>query len=158
MVTFLGPQGYYLHTAKEGSSDFLDGTQQKTVLDILKEKHPQARGSNHSPTHSVQPHPIIYEQITASTIKTAALRTKGAAGPSGLDAHQWRRLCSSFKTASADLCHSLALVAMCLCSSTIKHHSYLTPLLACRLIALDKCPGVRPIGICETQRRIIAKS
>ena len=34
----------------------------------------------------------------------------------------------------------------------------LSSFLACHLVALDKNPGVRPIGICETVRRIISKS
>ena len=34
----------------------------------------------------------------------------------------------------------------------------LAPFLACRLIALDKNPGVRPIGVCEVVRRIITKA
>ena len=76
---------------------------------------------------------------------------------SGLDAHCWRRLCTSFKSASHDLCQVLALLTKCLCTTYIDPQR-LSPLLACRLIALDKCPGVRPIGICEIVRRIIAKA
>ena len=42
----------------------------------------------------------------------AAIKTQGAAGPSGIDAYVWRRFCSSFKGASrTDLCNALAGVA-----------------------------------------------
>ena len=34
----------------------------------------------------------------------------------------------------------------------------LAPLVACRLVALDKCPGIHPIGIGECARRIIGKT
>lgn len=134
----------------------------KSVLDILRSKHPCA---SPAPTEALlcrsatppSVHPVVFEQITASSIRSAALNTTGAAGPSGLDAHCWRRLCSAFKTASSDLCHSLALLVKRLCTTLVDSKG-ISPLLACRLIALDKCPGVRPIGVCETQRRIIAKA
>ena len=85
------------------------------------------------------------------------LRTNGAAGPSGLDAPCWRRICTSFKSASHDLCHSLAISAQRICTNLVDP-SAIGPLLACRLIALNKNPGVRPIGIGDTARRIIAKA
>ncbi len=56
-----------------------------------------------------------------------------------------------------DLCTAIASVARRLCSSHVDPVS-IAPLLSCRLIALDKNPGVHPIGISDTLRRIIAKA
>ena len=140
-----------------------DDADSHTVLDILKScKHPSPQPATPEavlPNSSETPqlHPVVFDQIDAKSIRSAALCTKGAAGPSGIDAHCWRRLCTSFKSASNDLCHSLALLARRLCVSFVDPKG-LSGLLACRLIALDKFPGVRPIGICETARRIISKA
>ena len=63
----------------------------------------------------------------------------------------------TFKSASNSLCQSLGEVAKRLCSSLVDPQG-LAPLLACRLIALDKCPGVHPISIGDTARRIITRA
>ena len=132
-----------------------------SVLEALKSKHPHAQPATTDALlpdiDPTQVHPVIYDMIDASCIRTAALNTKGAAGPSGLDTHCWRRLCTSFHATSRELCHSLALLTKRLCTTFVDHKG-LSAFLACRLIAIDKCPGVRPIGICETARRIISKA
>ena len=131
-----------------------------TVKDILKSKHHPCQGVSPEFTyHGVPPevHPVIFDSIGAPLIRSIALNTKGAAGPSWMDAYTWRRLCTCFGTASNALCHSLALTAKCLCSVLVDPRC-ISPILACRLIALDKNPGVRPIGIGEIPRRIIAKA
>ena len=64
----------------------------------------------------------------------------------------WRRFCTAFGQRSNDLCSALAAVARRLCTEYVDP----TPLLAytaCRLIPLNKCPGVRPIGIGEVVMR-----
>ena len=131
------------------------------VRDILESKHPSAQPAHPDsviPTEAPPPvHPIVFDALDAATIRMAALHTNGTDGPSGLDAHCWRRLCSSFSGASNELCHSLAKVAIRICTSFVDPRCT-SPLLACRLIAINKNPGVHPIGICQTARRIIAKA
>ena len=122
-----------------------DDAESQTVLDILKSKHPSPQPATPEavlPNSSETPQllPVVFDQIDAKSIRSAALRTKGAAGPSGIDAHCWRRLCTSFKSVSNDLCHSLALLARRLCVSFVDPKG-LSGLLACRLIAIDKCPA-----------------
>lgn len=81
----------------------------------------------------------------------------GAAGPSGIDTAGWKHLCTSFRTHSADLCDALASLAKRICTTYVDPKG-LEALVASRLIALDKCPGVRPIGIGEDICRIIGKA
>ena len=107
--------------------------------------------------NSLDVHPVLLESIDGIAIRSAAIRTNGSAGPSGLDAVGWKRLCTSFQSPSADLCNSLALVAKRICTTYVEPQG-IAPLTACRLITLDKSPGVRLIGVGETARRIIGKA
>ena len=127
----------------------------RTVRDVLIDKHLSGQPAHPESLIEDDPpdvHPVLFESIDASVIRLAALRTTGAAGPSGLDAASWRRLCTSFKSASNDLCHSLAITAQRLYTKFVDP-SAIAPFLACRLIALNKNPGVRPIGIGDTARQ-----
>ena len=72
----------------------------------------------------------MFDALNGVSIRCAALRTKGAAGPSGVDAFCWRRLCTSFRQASDDLCASLALVARRLCTDMVDPVG-LTAFVAC---------------------------
>ena len=84
------------------------------------------------------------------------MQANGAAGLSRLDAYAWKRLCSSFGSASRDLCWALAMAGHRLCS-TFVHPDSVSAFIVCRLIPLNKCPGVRPIGVGKVPRHIIGK-
>lgn len=87
-------------------------------------------------------HPVVFDKLMdAATIRCVVKNTKGAHGPSGLNAYTWRRMCMSFKGASDNLCHALSLTARRLCTEYVDP-AIVAPLMASRLIALDKSPGV----------------
>ena len=134
----------------------------QTVREVLKEKHPEGKPADQDSLLAEDagppaPHPVIFDHLTGNSIRAAALRTFGGAGPSGLDAAGWRRLCCSFHAASKSLCAALAGVARRIATSYVDPEG-LAAFTACRLCPLDKCPGVRPIGISEVPRRLIGKA
>ena len=140
--------------------DTIPDTNDTSVRSILRSKHPAGRPADPEtllPGSKEAVNPIIYNNLDADRILHAALHTKGASGLSGLDAFAWRRLCSSFKSASNDLCQAIAAAARKICTTDI-HPDDISAFVACRLIPLDKRPGVRPIGIGEVPRRIITKA
>ena len=108
--------------------------------------------------------PSIFANIDEVTVAKAGMKTFGAAGPSGLDAIGWRHILLSrnYGDAGRDLRSSLAEMARTLATQKVTiqpdHSTSLEAFLSCRLIPLDKNPGVRPIGIGEVLRRIVGKA
>ena len=84
--------------------------------------------------------------------------TKGAGGPSQLDAEQYRRLLTSnkYEKENKELRLQLATFARLLAIEYLDPNT-LEAFVVCRLIPLDKNPGVRPIGIGEVTRQIVGK-
>ncbi len=97
----------------------------ESVLDSLLKKHPPKQPYKmdtivNSNPPVTDPHP---ERIDGQLIRSTVLKMDGAAGPSGLDAAAWKRLCTSFKAASSELCDTLAAVARRLSTSFVDPNS-----------------------------------
>ena len=132
------------------------------TLKLLKQKHPDGKAPTNDALLSdtpIQIHSVRFKDIDSDMIRQSVLKSRGGAGPSGLDSDGWHRILTSncFGTETSDLCPSLAKLTKILCSINQEENS-LEPLLVSRLIPLNKNPGLRPIGIGETLRRIIDKT
>ena len=134
-------------------TNLIDG---RPVLEILRDKHPEGQPlepnciQNNHP-RSLPYHPAVFDKISARLVRKHAMKAHGSAGPSGLD--DWRRLLSAFGQTSTNLRKLVAKFARRLATSIIPSDD-LIAYNGCRLVALDKCPGLRPIGIGEVMRRI----
>ena len=94
----------------------LQSNEQTTVCEQLVSKHLPGQPTNPEtlfspPPSLLEPHPVLFERLDGEMICYAAPRTEGSAGSSGVDAYAWRRMCTSFKRASSELCNSGAIVA-----------------------------------------------
>ena len=136
----------------------------ESVKKHLQDKHPPGRPATASALSkeppAPQPHPVIYDQIDSPLVQATVQGLSGSAGPSGFDAKGWKRVCSFFHSIFDDTVKGGTAIAKAtrrLCSSYIDPEG-ISALVACRLIALDKNPGIRPIGIGMTLRRLMAKA
>ena len=94
--------------------------------------------------------------ITAENIKIAALHARRSAGPSGVNALNARRMiCSNNFPKSRELCDGLATIGRRLFTEFV-NPAPIASFLASRAVALDKSPGIRPVGIVDIFRRIIS--
>ena len=93
--------------------------------------------------------------IDEEIIRKVAIKTKGGSEPLTMDADGCRRiLCSNkFDDAKEDLRKTIANFVKKICTEKVSTVS-IEAFVACRLIPLDKTPGLRPIGVWEILRRI----
>ena len=85
---------------------------------------------------------------------------KGTSGPSKFDANDWTRILATkiYASEGHDLSDAIARMARLLCTEDVNDPDSISAAMACRLIPLDKNPGLRPIGIGEILRRLIGKA
>ena len=95
-----------------------------------------------------------------SVIMKAPTLTKSGSEPRGLDAAGWRRILTSraFGTATLDLRKMFDQLIKKLCVEELESPSSFESFEACRLILLDKQPGLRQTGVGEVLRRITGKA
>ena len=155
---------HYLSADSSGGvldmGDVINEDTGSTARDELLKKHPQLVDPPESALLSGvadRVNPIIFQKITLELIKRIARQMQGSSGPSGLDADAWCRMLTTYRKSSDRLCASLAAFARCLCTEELDAAD-LSAYTAARLIPLDKCPGVRPIAVGETFRRIVGRA
>ena len=127
------------------------------TFEVLLEKHCQASIAKLIAEEVQKVHPVIYGSIDSEMFRDGIEKIGGTAGPSDRDADSWRRILMSenLGLSGEDLRMAIADMTKRLCQGkTVKH---LEAFLVCRLLPLDRQPGVRPIRTGEVLRRVIEK-
>ena len=115
------------------------------VLDVLKDKHPdtcltEAHGAyNDTPA-------VIPLDISADHSEKVASKLLGSSGVDGIDGMEPKHWMLWFGTISMALCQVMADLTHWISNNTPSWVAYWS-LMACQLVAFDKQPGTRPVGI-----------
>jgi hypothetical protein len=129
-----------------------------SVVEALKSKHPDALMPHSSSLLKSNQLPLLEDiEVTGAHIGAVARKIQGSAGPGGCDSSHWQDILCRFGSRSRRLCDAVSNLARHLANSLVDWN-LIQALLSNRLIALDKSPGVRPIGVGETLQRIIGKA
>ena len=99
---------------------------------------------------------MVPVDITDNVVAAVAGRLLGGAGPGGTDLVSLQHWILRFGAASGELRMIVAEFGEWICNGRPPWVAY-RAIMSGRLIALDKCPGIRPVGIGETWRRLLAK-
>ena len=150
MVTNRGTGGPY-------RPNDLDSKSGRPVIDVLREKHPECvvpseRDFDEYPDAAdlLDTMPVYcYEECVAK----AAARLTGGAGPCGVEAEMLKHWLLRYGAHSELLREAMAQWVDWLSNGSPPYAAYRAANTV-RTVALDKCPGVRPLGIGEVWMRL----
>uniref|UniRef100_A0A1X7UCH9 Reverse transcriptase domain-containing protein n=1 Tax=Amphimedon queenslandica TaxID=400682 RepID=A0A1X7UCH9_AMPQE len=132
--------------------------QKVSVINVLSDKHPDPVIPSQSSLVECDNLPVLENvAITGDVIQKMGSAIQGSAGPGGCDANHWQNALLRYGAHSTSLRESVASLARQMCNSLVPWKK-IRYLMANRLIALDMCPEVCPIGIGESFRRLIGKA
>ncbi|KAI2507264.1 hypothetical protein MHU86_7100 [Fragilaria crotonensis] len=134
----------------------------RPVWQVLQEKHPALRDptSVGDADGAFEPYPDLPApvpvHVTQDDVEAISSRLAGAAGPGGTDAVDLANWLLRFGRESEALREEMAAWTNWLANTSPPWAAY-RAVMANRLVALDKQPGTRPVGIGEVYRRLWAK-
>ena len=134
----------------------------KLVIEVLREKHPHLQEVylSHPECSAFEYYDtrpkVLPLDVTAHEIEETVRKMGGSGGPSRADSAMLKDWCTRFSAEYEELREELAAWTQWLANRSPPRAEY-RALTTGRLVALDKNPGVRPVGIGEAIRRLMAK-
>uniref|UniRef100_A0A0G4GC64 Reverse transcriptase domain-containing protein n=1 Tax=Chromera velia CCMP2878 TaxID=1169474 RepID=A0A0G4GC64_9ALVE len=144
----------------DGKDTFTKRGQTYQVVETLKAKHPPGKTPQAAPLETMPREglpTLIPLLITKEDIAAVARHLQGSAGPSKLDSTQLRTAVLSLGRESRELREELVILATEM-GGRVFEWDQVKALITYQLVVLDKCPGVRPVGIGEAIRRLLGKA
>ena len=128
------------------------------VLDVLHSKHSEARPPTVQSLEACggKPPEMVPVKITDVTVATVARQLSGSAGPGEVESISLQHWLLRFGVASLGLQHIFGEFGDWMANGRPPWEAYRALMLG-RFIGLDKCPGVRPVGVGKTWRRMLTK-
>ena len=127
-------------------------------MEVLHTKHPKARPLSAAclDAYPNNPPEMVPVDITDDVVSAVAGHLLGGAGPGGTDSVSLQHCLLRFGSASGKLRQIVAEFGEWLSNGRSPSAAY-QAMMSGRFIALDKSPGIRPVGIGETWCRLLAK-
>ena len=100
---------------------------------------------------------MVELDVCGGHIQMVARWLRGGACPGGSDSTTWQDWLLRYGAHSEHLWDAVARLTRVVANSLMPFN-FIRALISSRLVALDKCPGVRPIGVGECLRRVMAKA